>query len=171
MIDKLFDSIMLDGNNLISLTPIKTIICASCALILGIIISAIYMITSERYSKDYVITLVVLPVLVMTVIIMVNGNVGTGIATMGAFSLVRFRSIPGTAKEIAIIFFSMVAGLSCGLGYIGYAFVVTLLLSAVLLIMQFLSFGEPKKPVKILKITIPEDLNYCDVFEDIFEKY
>ena len=169
--DKLFESLILDSNNSIALTPATTLICAVCALVLGLIISAVYMLTNERYTKDYVITLVVLPVLVMTVIMMVNGNVGTGIATMGAFSLVRFRSIPGTAKEIAIIFFSMAAGLSCGLGYIGYASLITILLSFVLLIMHALSFGEQKKVTKVLKITIPEDLNYQDIFNDIFEKY
>lgn len=171
MIDTLFQSIITYNDRTFTLTPTSILICASFAILLGLIISFVYILTNERYTRDFVVTLVVLPVLVMTVILMVNGNIGTGIATVGAFSLIRFRSIPGTAKEIAFIFFSMAAGLTCGLGFIGYALLITVLLSLVILVLYVLSYGENKHPTKVLKITIPEDLNYCDVFDDILEKY
>lgn len=104
---------------------------------------------------------------------MVNGNVGVGVAVAGAFSLVRFRSVPGTAKEIGVLFLAMGAGLIAGMGYLGFAFLFTLLLCAVLLLYTRLDFGAAQKSAlyKTLHITIPEDLNYTGVFEEIFPEY
>jgi uncharacterized membrane protein YhiD involved in acid resistance len=103
---------------------------------------------------------------------MVNGNVGTGVAVAGAFSLVRFRSIPGSAREISALFVAMGAGLIAGMGYLGFAFLFTLVLCAMYLIYTVLNFGNDKKNElnKTLRITIPEDLNYTEVFEDIFDE-
>jgi uncharacterized membrane protein YhiD involved in acid resistance len=102
---------------------------------------------------------------------MVNGNLGTGVAVMGAFSLVRFRSLPGSSKEISAIFFAMAVGLSTGMGYISFAAVMTIILSLTLLLLSKTSFGGGETSSKELKITIPENLNYADVFDDLFEKY
>jgi len=116
-------------------------------------------------------TLIVLPAVVSVVIMMVNGNVGAGVAVAGAFSLVRFRSVPGTAKEIAIIFLAMATGLVAGMGYLGIAILCTVILGMAFLLLNLSPLGETSDGQKLLRITIPEDLNYTDVFDDLFEKY
>ena len=117
------------------------------------------------------ITLAILPAIVAVVIMMVNGNVGAGVAVAGAFSLVRFRSVPGTAKEIAIIFLAMATGLISGMGYLGIAVLFAVVLGLVFLVLNVSPIGEADDRLKLLKITIPEDLNYTDAFDDLFEKY
>jgi uncharacterized membrane protein YhiD involved in acid resistance len=114
-----------------------------------------------------------LPAVVCIVIMMVNGNVGTGVAVAGAFSLVRFRSVPGTAREIGMLFVAMGAGLICGMGYLGYAFLFAAVMCLVVLIYNRLDLGAKKNAdaYKTLNITIPEDLNYTDVFRDVLECY
>ncbi len=126
----------------------------------------------NRYTKSFLLTLVILPAIVSVVIMMVNGNVGAGVAVMGAFSLVRFRSVPGSAKEIAMLFLSMGAGLATGMGYLGYAVVFSVILGLIFTIINCSPFGESDMDrARDLRITIPEDLNYTEVFEDIFEHY
>jgi hypothetical protein len=126
-----------------------------------------------RYTKSFVVTLAILPAVVCVVIMMVNGNVGTGVAVAGAFSLVRFRSVPGTAKEIGVLFLAMGAGLITGMGYLGFAFLFTIILSAVNMLYNHFDFGVGKNTslYKTLHITIPEDLDYTDVFEELFSAY
>ena len=126
----MLDSILAgEGSSVISLTVKGMLICSIASIILGLIIAITYMICSEKYSKNFVVTLVILPILVQAVIMMVNGNLGTGVAIVGAFSLVRFRSIPGTSKEIGTIFFSMAIGLATGMGYVGYAAIFTVIVA------------------------------------------
>ena len=139
------------------------------SIILGIIIALMHIKTT-KYSKNIAITLATLPLLVSVVIIMVNGNLGTGIAVVGAFSLVRFRSIPGNSREITSIFFAMAVGLSLGTGYIGYAFIITIVGSLSIYLLSISSFGS-KENYKILRITIPEELDYTNIFDDVFLKY
>lgn len=146
-------------------------ICTAVSLVLGVLIAVIYMAQGSYYTKNYVITLALLPALVQVVIMLVNGNLGTGVAIMGAFSLVRFRSLPGSAKEICGIFFSMVIGLATGMGYLTYAAVITVIVGLALLLLSRTHFGERKAVGKALKITIPESLDYTDVFDDIMEQY
>lgn len=114
-----------------------------------------------------------LPAVVCVVIMMVNGNIGTGVAVAGAFSLVRFRSAPGTAKEISFIFIAMGTGLITGMGYLTYAFLFTMVLCGILLLYTRLGFADSKgaNADKILRITIPEDLDYTGVFDDLMEEY
>lgn len=135
----------------------------------GILIAASYMFKT-RTSKSFAATLALLPALVCVVIMMVNGSIGAGVAVAGTFSLVRFRSAPGTAKEITAIFLAMAAGLICGMGYFVYAAAFTAVLCAAMLLLKFTGFGETKDQ-KELHITIPEDLDYEGVFDDIFEQY
>lgn len=123
------------------------------------------------HSKSFVITLALLPTLVQVVMMMVNGNLGTGVAVMGAFSLVRFRSVPGSSKEILAIFFAMAIGLATGMGYISFAAVVTIVIGAVLLVLGKSRFGEEKGSEHDLRICIPESLDYNEVFDDILKKY
>ena len=139
------------------------------AIILGFIIAIVHKKTS-RYSKNFLITISLLPILVEAVMLMVNGNLGTSIAIMGAFSLVRFRSLPGTSKEILIVFFAMAVGLSCGMGQIYFAMLLTLIGSLMLIILSKVNIFEKDKTEKNLKILIPENLDYENVFDDIFRE-
>jgi hypothetical protein len=147
-------------------------VCIISSLIIGFIIAAMYMYKST-YSKSFIVTLATLPAIVCVIIMMVNGNVGAGVAVAGAFSLVRFRSLPGTAKEIGVLFMAMGAGLVTGMGYIAYAFTFVIILGIINTIYAQLDFGVKKQTAlnKTLRVTIPEDLDYTDIFDDIFEKY
>lgn len=149
---------------------VTTLIGLSSSIILGLAIALFYMYKSS-YNKSFVVTLVLMPSIVMAIISLVNGNLGTGIAVMGAFSLVRFRSIPGTAKEISSIFFAMAVGLATGMNYIAFAFVFTLIVGFTSLALYKVTFGEPKYRNKELKITIPENLDYTGLFDDLFKEY
>jgi len=145
------------------------IICTVFSLIFGFAVAGIYMFKND-YSRSLAMTLVLLPAIVQVIIMLVNGNIGTGIAVAGAFSLVRFRSIPGTAREIAALFFAMAIGFVTGLGYIFYAFLFLLLIGGASLLLTRLSFGEDRNSRR-LKIKIPENLDYEGLFDNIFAKY
>lgn len=138
------------------------------SLAIGMFLALIY--DRKLCSRSFLVTLALLPAVVCVVIMMVNGNVGAGVAVAGAFSLVRFRSVPGTAREIATLFLAMAAGLICGMGYLGFALLFSLILGLVMYGLNHFAFPQ-KHPQKILRITIPEDLNYSDVFDDIFTSY
>lgn len=127
----------------------------------------------SRYTKSFIITLAILPAVVCVVIMMVNGNVGTGVAVAGAFSLVRFRSVPGNAKEITMLFLAMSAGLITGMGYLTFALLFTIVMCLIIVIYNKVDFGVRKNEAayKTLNITIPEDLDYTGVFEEILDKY
>lgn len=144
------------------------LLCLITALGIGMFFALIY--NKNRCSRSFVITLALLPAVVCMVILMVNGNVGAGVAVAGAFSLVRFRSVPGTAREITTLFLAMAAGLITGMGYLGYAILFSAVLGIALLLLNNFGFTE-KHPKKVLRITIPEDLNYSDVFDEIFAEY
>lgn len=162
----LFDS---DLTEVIS--PKNFLLCLFVALVLGALTAASYMYRS-RSTKSFAVTLLLLPAVVCVVIMMVNGNVGTGVAVAGAFSLVRFRSVPGTAKEICALFLAMGMGLICGMGYLAYAALFTVILCAAFLLLSRVEFGASRRArYKTLTITIPEDLDYTGVFEDIFAEY
>ncbi|WP_291293432.1 DUF4956 domain-containing protein [Enterococcus sp.] len=147
------------------------LICIGASLILGLLVAGVHMVKNV-YTKNFVITLAVLPVLVQSVIMLVNGNLGTGVAILGAFSLIRFRSVPGGSREIASVFWSMGIGLATGMGYVGYVVVFSAVVAAFLLVLYTLPFGEHQRTSeRELKITIPEDLDYPQLFDDIFAKY
>lgn len=148
------------------------LLCIGFSLILGLLIALSYMFKT-RYTKSFVVTLAILPAVVCVVIMMVNGNVGTGVAVAGAFSLVRFRSVPGTAKEIGTLFLAMGSGLIAGMGYLGFSLLFTVVLCAVFMIYNLLDFGAKRNSAcyKSFKIVIPEDLDYTGVFEEIFKDY
>ena len=146
------------------------LICAGVALGLGIVVAITHMLTSQT-SKNFLITLAVLPLLVMAVMIMINGNLGTSIAILGAFSLIRFRSIQGHAKELLSIFFAMMIGLACGMGHVLFGAVITVIAVIAIIFFSFTKILEPNKNQRVLKIVIPEDLDYEEVFDEIFKKY
>ncbi|MFI3208150.1 MAG: DUF4956 domain-containing protein [Eubacteriales bacterium] len=154
-----------------TITITQFLLCMLMALIAGYILATAYS-YKGLYTKSFVVTLAILPAVVCVVIMMVNGNVGTGVAVAGAFSLVRFRSVPGTAKEIGAIFIAMGTGLMMGMGYLAYGMIFTFILSGFTLFYTLSNFGENKNMIdKTLTITIPEDLNYSTVFDDIMELY
>ena len=164
MFNSIFDSTV---NGL----DIKTaLICAGVALVLGVAIAITHMKTSQT-SKGFLITLATLPILVMAVMIMINGNLGTSIAILGAYSLIRFRSIQGDAKELLSIFFTMMVGLALGMGHVLFAIVITVISILAILFFSYTSILEPNKKNRVLKIVIPEDLDYEDAFDEIFHKY
>lgn len=145
-------------------------LCLGCSLIFGFLIAFIYKRVSV-YSKNFLVTISVLPMLVSSIIIMVNGNLGTSVATLGAFSLVRFRSMPGNSKEILVVFLAMAVGLATGMGHLTFAFVLTVLGMLSLVIFTNLKFFDKNKYEKVLKVLVPENLDYTSMFDDIFLKY
>lgn len=146
------------------------LVCTLVSIILGIIVAYTHKKTS-KYSKNFLITLSILPVLVQTVMIMVNGNLGTSVAIVGAFSLVRFRSLPGTSKEILSVFFAMAIGLATGMGHVFFACIMTILVSLAIILFNRMKFFDLNPNTKMLKIIIPENLDYTNMFDDIFDKF
>lgn len=147
------------------------LICIAASLLLGILVAAIHMIRNV-YTKNFVITLAVLSILVQSVIMLVNGNLGTGVAILGAFSLIRFRSVPGGSREITSVFWSMGIGLATGMGYVGYVVIFSIIVALFLTLLYTVPFGDRQATSeRELKVTIPEDLDYPQLFDDLFEKY
>ncbi|MGN0414766.1 MAG: DUF4956 domain-containing protein [Agathobacter sp.] len=169
MLNTLFQGIFEHNTTTIQIS--QFLLCIAVSLVIGLFFALIY--SRNRCSRSFIITLALLPAVVCVVIMMVNGSVGAGVAVAGAFSLVRFRSVPGSAKEIATLFLSMAAGLMTGMGYLGYAVLFSLVLGIVMLLLNRFAFRRlsQEDAGKILHITIPEDLNYGDVFEDIFTQF
>ena len=168
----LFQGVFEEASSTASLQVGDFLICLFAALVIGFFLAVIST-HKTNSSQSFFLTLALLPAVTCVVIMMVNGNVGAGIAVAGAFSLVRFRSAPGSAKDICSIFLAMGAGLILGMGYIGYAAVFTLVLSAVMFVYQQLEIGTKKNvPLeKTLHVTIPENLDYETVFDEIMNEY
>ena len=143
------------------------IIASLSAIIFGLVIAFVHKKTADS-NKNFVETLVIIPILVGTIVLMVNGSLGTSIAIAGTFSLVKFRSMPGTSREILSILFAMTIGLAIGMGQIMLALILTALVSVVLIVISKINFGYNNK---ILLITIPENLDYEDIFKETFDKY
>ena len=169
MLETLFKGIFdTDMTSVITVTDF--LLCIGCALVIGIVLALGYM-YRNRYTGSFVFTLVLLPAVVCVVIMMVNGNVGTGVAVAGAFSLVRFRSVPGTAKEISMLFLAMGAGLIAGMGYLGYALLFALIMCVCCVVYTGISAKIAKQSGKVLNITVPEELNYNEAFEELLKSY
>ena len=149
----------------------SVIICLAVAFVLGIIISLAYMYATPTHTKNFVVTLALLPVIVQAVLVMVNGNIGTSVAVLGIFSLVRFRSVPGSSKEITAVFLTTAIGLAIGMGFVGYAALLTILVGVAFIIFSKSHYGSSVGSEKLLRVTIPENLDYTEVFDDIFDKY
>lgn len=155
-----------------SITPYSFFICLFSSVLIGLAVALVYIKTEKRYSSGFVVTLALLPAVVQIIIMMVNGNLGAGVAVAGAFSLVRFRSIPGTAKEIGAIFIALAAGLATGMGYIAFAAIFAVIMLLLMLVYSALKLGaRAAARKKELTVVIPENLNYTAAFNDLFEKY
>ena len=154
------------------ITAPEFFICVGAALILGFLISLIYIVThrKEGYSQSYVFTMIMLPTIVALILLLINTTAGA-LSLAGAFTLVRFRSVAGDPKDIAYIFFAMASGVACGIGYVGFAVVFFIVLGIVLFVLSEMNFGGSKARHMTLKITIPENLDYQGVFDPVLSKY
>lgn len=161
----MFDSIIS-----VQMTLPTFLVCLAAAIVLGLGAALVFT-AGDRHSAAFTQSLALLPAVVTLVIMLVNGNIGAGLAVAGTFALVRFRSAPGSAKEITGLFFAVAIGLACGMGYVGYAAVFFVVLSAMVLLLNRFHFGERGQRARQLKITIPENLDYDGLFDDLFQQY
>ena len=153
-----------------AMTVSAFLLCLLSALVLGVLTALVFSFRSE-HSGNLPFALVLAPPIVTLVIMMVNGNIGAGLGVAGAFSLIRFRSAPGTARELSGLFTGTAIGLACGMGYVGIAALFFLIVAAAVLVLTMIQFGEKSRSYRNLRITIPENLDYDGLFDDIFEKY
>lgn len=168
MLDDIFTTTIVD-----TLTFGITMRILAAALVLGALISLVYIYSrrQEGYLENFIITLIMLPAIIAMIILLIGNNVARAFSLAGAFSLIRFRSAPGDSKDIMFVFFGLAAGLACGMGYIGYAALFTVTLGLVMLLLSKLSSKRGKSGRYMLKITMPEDMDYEGVFEDILNAY
>lgn len=169
-LNTLFETILTSAQGTVTLPVGEYLVCSMVSLLLGLAAAWVYTFRNT-YNKGFVVTIALLPVVIQLVIMLVNGNLGAGLAVMGAFALVRFRSIPGSAKDIAAVFFSMAIGLATGMGFLAIAALFTLVVGLATIVYAIAPFGEPRGGLRQLKITIPETLDYEEVFASIFERY
>lgn len=166
--DNLLVSVLSD-----SFTFKDVIVVLLSSLAVGFAISLLYIVTHRKtgYTPSYAVTLVMLPAIIAVIIMLIGNNVARAFSLAGAFTIIRFRSAPADPKDIAYVFFTLAAGLALGLGFIGYAVIFTVVLAVALIIMETAKYGVPKTEHFILKVTVPEDLNYQDLFTDILKEY
>ena len=164
----MLESILTDAAATITLG--ECMICIIVSIILGGIISFTHKLTTKT-TPNFLLTLAILPTLVQVVILLINGNLGTSLAVAGAFSLIRFRSMPGNSKEIISVFWAMAVGLGLGMGYIAYSIIVTIIVAVLIIVFSNVLNKVQDLSQRKLKILIPENLDYEEVFNDIFEKY
>ena len=169
MLEKIFDGIF-DTELTTVISVSDFLLCVGVSLAIGLLLAFGYAFRS-RCTRSFVVTLALLPAVVCVVIMMVNGNVGAGVAVAGAFSLVRFRSAPGTAREISMIFIAMGAGLIAGMGYLAFAVLFAVILCSASLLYNMVKLGAPQAAYKTLNITVPEDLDYDGVFEEVLSQH
>ncbi|MDD2269797.1 MAG: DUF4956 domain-containing protein [Eubacteriales bacterium] len=152
------------------LTLQNTLFCTAASIGLGLLLAGAYLLQGN-HTKNFTVSLVMLPLLVQAVIMMVNGNIGTGVAVMGAFSLIRFRSFPGSSRDITAIFAAMSVGIATGMGFLGFALIIAIVFATLSVILSKIPLKGKETADRELKITIPETLNYTEVFTDILDKY
>lgn len=171
MFDSIMESIYGTSESLAAtVTTGEFLICTVASIVLGGICALVYMF-HHKYSKNFVVTLALLPLIVQMVITLVNGNLGAGIAVMGVFNLVRFRSIPGSAKDIGSVFLAMAIGLATGMGFIGLAILFTIIVAIMNIVYVLSPLGNPRGESKTLNITVPEDLEFDGMFDSILQRY
>ena len=170
MLDKIFGTVFGEG---VSLTLGRMVFIIVSAIVLGLLISALYLYVhkKETFVKSYIFTIIMLPPMIAIIILLIGDNIARAFSLAGAFSLVRYRSAPGDPSDICYIFFSLAIGLACGLGYIAYGFVFFIMLSILTIILYKTNYGNPPASHMTLKITIPENLNYNGLFDEVLDKY
>lgn len=155
------------------LTLSKTLMILGSSLTLGLFISLIYIATHKRegFSRSYTITLIMMPAIISIIILLIGSNVARAFSLAGAFSLIRFRSAAADPKDISYVFFTLAVGLACGMGYVGYAALFAVVLCLVMLVIEYLNYARPRSASMQLKITVPENMNYQSLFDDILNRY
>ena len=171
MFDTIFEGMSLTSDLSISIRSVM--LCIAISLLLGVVISCAYFLTTPRRdrSASFVLSLIILPTIVAIVIVLIGGNLARAFSMAGIFTIVRFRSVPGDSKDISFVFLTMAVGLAVGLGYLTLGSVVAILISAVIVLVTKSGYGISRQREKRLRITIPEDLNYHGVFDQIFFEY
>ncbi|MCQ2537385.1 MAG: DUF4956 domain-containing protein [Lachnospiraceae bacterium] len=156
-----------------SIETTETLLCMLFAVVLGIIIATVYVLSikKEEASVSFFITLIILPAIVALVITLVGSNIARALSIGGVFTLVRFRSAQGDAKDISFVFLAMGAGLAAGLGFLTVAFWAVVVLGVVIFAVSKIAKKVFETNVQELKIVIPEDMNYSDTFAQIFGEY
>lgn len=156
-----------------SISLITAMLTIVVAFLLGGIISLTYMRTCEKnsYSQNFSLTLVLIPMVIAIIILLIGSNVARAFSLAGAFSIIRFRSAPGDPKDIAYVLFAMAAGLACGVEFYGYAVLFTTILCVIMLILNFFNFGRKNFSQKLIKITVPEDLDFEGAFDEVFQRF
>ncbi|MEA5026697.1 MAG: DUF4956 domain-containing protein [Erysipelotrichaceae bacterium] len=156
-----------------TLTISGIVIVIITALFLGVVISSIYMLThkKESYDASFTITLVILPAIISIIIMLVGTSVARAFSLAGAFSLIRFRSAMGNTKDITYIFFTVSIGLAVGMGYLGYGIIFTIIMCLAMYLLDRIDYGKAKHEVMLLRIVIPENMNFQKAFDDIFDTY
>lgn len=169
--DNLFNNILVNISSEITVASAAATMIS--ALLLGAIIAFIYYKTQEdeSYQRSMAITLFMIPIIFSVIILFIGSNIARAFSMAGTLSIIRFRSAPGEPKDIGFIFFDIAAGLACGVGLYAYGLMFVLILGILMVIVEKFGFFEKKHARKILKITIPEDLNYQGAFDDILDKY
>ncbi len=170
IIKTIFHQEYVNGELTTMLKPSDVFICVGIAIVLGLIIAGCYMFRNE-YSRNLIISISIMPVIVTVLIMLVSGSIGAAIAVGGVFALTRFRSAQGTSKEITQILLAMATGLTLGLGYVYIAIMLVVIVEIMCVIFNLTKFGEASSKRRTLKITIPEELDYNELFDDLFEKY
>ena len=165
MLNQLFNDVFTST----AVKPLTMLEAIGVALVLGLVVAKVYQYKTV-YSKSFVMSLALLPALIAVVIFLVNGSLGAGVAVMGAFSLIRFRSAPGGARELVSIFLAMTIGIAIGMGYLVFAGAFTLIMSVAIVLLETINFGQMKHSIRQLTIVIPESLDYESIFDDIFDK-
>ncbi|MDR2889732.1 MAG: DUF4956 domain-containing protein, partial [Lachnospiraceae bacterium] len=169
MFESIFETVATDAN----FTPLNMVLSLGVAILMGLLVSVVYMKTHKHGTptQSFTLTLVVLPAIITIIILLVGNSVARAFSLAGAFSIIRFRSAPGDPKDITYVLFTMAIGLACGMGYLPYAVMVALILCLVMVVLYFLRFGQVKTGQRLLKITVPEDLDYNGAFDEILQQY
>jgi len=172
MFESIFNSISSTANGA-SIPLMDSILTIVISFILGTVISITYMRTANNrvYSQNFALTLVSIPTIIAIIVLLIGSNVARAFSLAGAFSIIRFRSAPGDPKDISFVLFAMAAGLACGVGFYGYAILFTVFLCALMFVLSLINFGRRKVSSMILKITIPEDLDYEGAFDEVFNEF
>lgn len=165
--DTLFSSVLTAG----TITAGSFFACTITSLVIGMFIAVVYKKAAGQATKSFLVTLALLPVVIELVIMLVNGNIGAGVAVAGAFSLIRFRSAQGRGQEITAIFLDMAVGLATGMGYLMIAVIFAVIVMAIYFILLRSGFGSENSAERVLKITVPESLDFEGAFDDILNKY
>ena len=152
------------------ITLVSFLICIFSSIVLGVLAALVFN-AGSHHSGSWTQSIAMLPSVVTLVIMLVNGNIGAGLAVAGTFAMVRFRSAVGSAKEITGLFYSVAIGLACGMGYVGFAAIFFVIIALFEFCMKKSNFGNAGGSYSKLKITIPENMDYDGLFEDVFEKY